>query len=180
MDYKRFRKALTYEEYFKDWEEDKLKLITEDNQKRIYDIYKLKCELFQRDNFVCQNTDCVTPESPITWHHIKARRNNGHNKLRNSVTLCATCHEAFEHNKASISFDKDAKNLPSHIRGHTFRLHKSEKIDWKALRAEMKKIRKELKAKDYKASIDWDIVCLLMKWLYIPYNQWDDDIMDDI
>jgi len=162
MKYKAFKQVLPKENFFKSWDSNQLENITEQLKQKIYEKYMVKCEVFNRDHFKCQNKDCKYTTA-ITMHHVKAKRNGGKDLARNCVTLCDTCHKAFERGKKPLIFPKDAMHLPNHMRGHTFRLSIEEKAKWKDLKVEMKKLRKSLKTS--RTSINWDQIDILMRWL---------------
>ena len=183
MEYNVFRKQLDKETYFSTWESEKLSPLSDEMKDYVYMKYKLKCDVFNRDNFKCTNIDCQTPDSPITLHHVKAQRNNGEHKARNCVTLCKTCHQAFERAKRGITL---CDTVPPHLRGHTFKLDKPERVDWKAIRLDMKDLRREIKFKLDDSikqlpvgqrqwfKLTWEQIAVLMKALTIPYEEWDD------
>lgn len=170
--YELYRKIKTKEDYFGTWTEDSLRTLNNDLAEAIYQKYIVKCKVFQRDNFSCQNTLCKFPNSPLTYHHIKWKKNGGDDKVRNGVTLCRTCHMGFHKAKREIVFGTE-EYLPPHIRGHTFKLEIEEKLDWKKIRFEMRKLRKNLKHKHgiTISPAQWSV---LMKFLTIPYYEWDD------
>lgn len=180
MEYEIYKEIKSEEEFFNSWQYEDLVALTDALKKRIYDKYVLKCKILQRDGFKCQNINCKHPESKLTIHHVKHKRNGGEDKERNLVTICKICHTLFNRCKGSLTFD-NSDNLPTHIRGHTFKLHAKEKeIDWKQIRVEMKKVRKELKQNGVDFSIkDIRIIIILMRFLTKPYYEFehsDDDI----
>jgi len=170
--YELYRKIKTKEDYFSSWTHDSLQTVTDSLSEVIYDKYVVKCKVFQRDKFKCQNMLCETPSSPLTYHHIKWQKNNGADKIKNGVTLCKPCHMGFHKARREIKYYYTL-TLPAHIRGHTFKLPKSEKVDWKTIRFEMRKLRKNLKH-EYGLVITTKQWILLMKFLTIPYYEWDD------
>lgn len=167
------------EAYFKDWDSEQLGAMDEGTKNKIYEKYILKAKILKRDKYKCQNVNCKFPTSPLTVHHVKHKRNGGEDKERNLVTICKTCHKRFNNCKDVLKFG-NGKNLPAHIRGMTFRLHrKPKKLDWKKLKFEMKQVRKTAKHSDYCVKLttkDWKILVMLMKWLEIPYTESDDDL----
>lgn len=170
--YELYRKIKSKKDYFSTWTEDSLKTVTEALAEAIYQKYIVKCKVFQRDNFVCQNSKCKNPQGQLTYHHIKWKKNGGDDKVKNGVTLCKPCHMGYHKGKREIKFFY-SKNLPAHIRGHTFKLEKEEKVDWKVIRNEMKLLRKNLKHEHgiVLSALQWQV---LMKFLTIPYYRWDD------
>jgi len=172
MAYELYRKIKSKEEYYSSWTDDKLVNLTEDLKQLIYDRYINKCKIFQRDSFKCQNTKCISPNSPLTLHHIKFRKNNGEDKVRNGVTLCRACHMAYHKTKRNLVFGS-GMYLPSHIRGHTFRVHTEERLDWKTIKFEMAKMRKSLKS-EHGINLSWKQIAILMRFLTVPYDEWDD------
>ena len=193
MAYEKYKHIKTKEEFYKEWEHDKLAELTDKLREYIYtnayNKYVVKCQILQRDKFTCQNTDgedgrCIicknAPFYPaLTWHHIKAQRNKGEHKVRNGVTLCKGSHQRYEKAKGRLVFSKDSINLPPHIRGHTFKLDVPKAINWKRIRIQMKALRKELKSQGLKPLLNWEEIAILMRWLFIPYYEFDEDDEDD-
>lgn len=170
--YELYRTIKDKETYYATWTSDSLRTLTEELADVIYAKYVVKCKVFQRDNFKCQNMLCKTPNSPLTYHHIKFRKNNGKDKVKNGVTLCQSCHMAYHKAKREIKYYY-TKTLPTHIRGHTFKLEREERLDWKKIKFEMAKLRKSLKHEHgiVISAIQWQV---LMKFLTMPYYEWDD------
>ena len=169
--YASFKKVKSKEDFFSDWVEENLKQMKQADLDKLYHNYTVKCKVFQRDGFKCQNTECKWPDSPLTFHHIKFQRNNGGWTERNGVTVCNTCHQAFHRCKRGLVF-ADTGYLPAHIRGHTFRETRDKKKDMKKLLVEMKALRKKLKyeLKDTNDNIRLEYVVILLKWLE---EDWD-------
>lgn len=141
--HKMFKQKLNKDDYFGNWEDDKLVGLTEDLKERIYQRYLVKCTVFSRDQFKCQNLNCSSKHSPITLHHIKWQKNGGEDSERNCVTLCDTCHKGFHAATMELRFSK-SKGLPKKIRGQTIKLTKSDEIDWKELKKKMRRFRKSV------------------------------------
>ena len=139
----------------------------------IYDKYLVKASVLQRDSFICQNVLCDTPQSPLTIHHIRFQKNGGEWKLRNCVTLCRACHKGYHNGKKQIKL-MDREDLPSHVRGHTFKLNLQEEINWKEYRKIAKEIRKNNRH-FHGLGIDVNLIITLMQWLYIPYYEMNDE-----
>jgi hypothetical protein len=185
MSYEIFKTILEKEDYFSTWETDKLNTLNDEMKTYIYEKYKFKCVVFNRDNFVCQNLECKTPSSSLTIHHIKAVRNNGENKPRNGLTLCKSCHMGYERGRCSIVLD-NIDTLPPHIRGHTFKIQKENVINWKQVKEQSKNLRREIKLKLDEGikklpvgqrvwfKITSEQINMLMKILTLPYDEWDD------
>lgn len=171
MAYEIYKKIKSKKEYFNTWDSENYKQLTSELKEQIYSKYVVKAKVFKRDVFRCQNKNCINVNSPLTLHHIKFRKNGGDDKIRNCVTLCRACHMSYHKGKIEITFNCD--NLPNHINGHTFKIEKEEKIDWKQIKSEMNKLRKKLK-NEHGIILDWKTINLLMKWLHIPYEEWDD------
>ena len=173
MAYELYKTIKDKESYFASWDNESMKSLTDDLQEEIYARYIVKCKVFQRDNFTCQNTECRSKgKSPLTLHHIKFKKNNGEDKVRNGVTLCKACHMGYHRAKYKIVFP-NADYLPSNVRGMTFELYKEEKVDWKKIKCEMRAFRKTIKNK-HGITIKWGYISTLLKWLHSPYNEWDD------
>ena len=172
MAYEIYHKKLNRADYFSKWDSDNFTDLTDAIKERIYEKYLLKCEVFIRDSFKCQNTDCRSPESPLTMHHIKWQKNGGKDTERNNVTLCRACHMRYHKGKGVLIF-ANSEHLPAHIRGHTFKITKEDKIDWKKVRSEMRTLRKNLKLQ-CGLRISWDQIAILMKFLEMDINEFED------
>ena len=128
--------------------------MSEDIKEQVYQKYVIKCAVFQRDNFKCQNKYCKTPDSKLTLHHIKFQKNKGKHSLKNGITICKTCHKAYHRGKASLTFN-----------GMTYRIHKEEQINWKKVKERSKEIRKA--NKEYHGiKISWELLRILMRFLF--------------
>ena len=183
--YESYKAKKTKEHFYSNWTAENLDGLTEDMKEYIYQKYLVKFEVFNRDGFKCQNVDCKNGLH-LTMHHVKHKKNGGQDKARNCVTLCNACHQGFHKKKYPITYP-EADYLPNHIRGHTFRLHKEDKVDYKAIRAELKDVRRELKFKLDEAikkmpigkrvwyNLTMKEILILFKWLNIPHNEWEDD-----
>ena len=172
--YEKYKIVLSKEEYFKTWTKEDLKKVPENIRDRLYNKYAVKAQMLQRDSFTCQNVECEYPNSRLTMHHVKWKKNGGEDKLKNAVTLCRACHANFHKARAAVTFANDA--LPAHINGHTFKLESPEpRKDWKKLKSEMAGLRSRLKHEGMRAVISWEDVYILMRWLFDV----DDENMDD-
>lgn len=184
MAYDRYKNIRIKEEFFNDWEHNKIVELTDKLREYVYNKYVTKCKILQRDKFTCQNKDgkdnkctiCGNVQfySALTWHHIKAQRDGGGHEERNGVTLCKESHQRYEKAKGILVFSKDDFNLPPHIRGHTFKLDVPKTINWKKIRIEMRALRKELKAQGLKPILNWEEIAILMRWLFVPYYEFDE------
>ena len=148
-EYSVYKNKLTKDDYFKKWDNEQLTNLTNDMKDEIYQKYLVKADVFQRDNFLCQSANCLTPDSKLTMHHVKFQKNAGEHKLKNCVTLCLSCHKSFHRGKKHLTL-KDNPALPSHMRGHTFKLDKDDEINWNQ-------------------------IMMLIKWLEIYHNEDLDD-----
>jgi len=174
MAYEIYKKQLTKKEYFDNWDSDNYKRLNEDLREQIYNKYLVKSKVFNRDNFTCQNINCKFPDATLTMHHVKWQKNGGEDKERNCVTLCRTCHKAYHRGKQEITFSENA-NLPSHMKGQTYKLSAVDEIDWKKVKKDMKNLRKTMK-QSHGIRLSMSQVAFLMKWLeYIV----DLDDLDD-
>jgi len=172
MAYEVYKTIKSFDKYFSEWKISDINNLTNELKIQVYKRYVFKCEVFQRDNFMCQNTECKFPDSPLTLHHIKFKKNNGEDKLRNGITLCKTCHMGYHKAKRALIFHNE-NNVPSHIRGHIFKLEKPIKIDWKQIKSDMKDLRKQLRD-NHGIIITLRQLSLLMRFITVPYNEWDD------
>ena len=55
-------------------------------KREMYKKYLVKCEVFKRDNFRCRNIVCKYPESQLTLHHVKWKKNGGDDKV--GIFMC--------------------------------------------------------------------------------------------
>lgn len=165
MTYEVYRNKVGYDEFFSIWEEVKVGQLSKGLKQDIYNKYLVKCEVFNRDNFKCRNIKCKTPECSLTLHHVRWQKNGGKDSARNGLTLCTSCHKGYHRGKKEIVIADDDV-LPSNIKGHTFKAHKSEVVSWKKLKKSNKELRKTLKHEF--GSANWDLIMILMKWLEGP------------
>lgn len=202
--YETYQKVPTQEEFFNKWDSGQLAAASEEMKEFVYNKFKTKCLTMQRDNFTCQNKEksedkegkivfepCrFCKNAPffnlLTRHHIKHQRNGGRHTVRNSVIVCRPSHHAFNAGKYGLSFDY-SENLPPHIRGQTFKLHKEDEINWKKVKNDMKALRQDIKSKisdtfknvpiDKRVwfSLTWEQIFILMRWITIPYEEDEDD-----
>jgi len=162
MAYEIFKKKLNKEQFFNLLENRQTVALAEDIKKERYEKYLLKREVFSRDNYVCQNENCKSKKPELTIHHVKWQKNGGKNSARNCVTVCADCHEDYHAARGSLTFG-EGMYLPNHIRNHIYQLDKSDKINWKVIRKEMKTLRKTLKSE--RVYISMRQIALLLEWL---------------
>lgn len=163
--YEIYKTVRTSDEFFSDWEEDNLKNLTLELKEKIYKKYVVKCAVLQRDNFKCQNEECITPESPLTMHHIKFQKNGGEDKLKNCITICKSCHKAFHRGKRDLTFW-----------GKTYRIHQEEEVNWKEIKAQNKQLRKSVKDQ-HSYRVSWDMIAQLLKFLFD--NKFDEDDFEE-
>lgn len=171
MEYIVYRKTLKKNEYFKKWDSDSYNKLTDALKEQIYNKYKVKCAVFQRDNFMCTNDICNTPHSELTMHHVRWQKNGGEHKERNCVTLCKTCHKGYHRGKNVLVFAEDS-TVPNHIRGHTHKVSDYDEINWKEIKIEMRKFRKSIKH-EHGLSLSQDQYKLLMQ-LFELISNYDD------
>ena len=76
MSYENFKQIKNREEFFNTWDSD-IEKLTEAIKETVYKKYLIKCAVFQRDNFECQNELCKTSKSDLTLHHVKWQKNRG-------------------------------------------------------------------------------------------------------
>lgn len=169
MAYEIYKQQVGIEDYFKRWDDERLEGLNDLMRGEIYAKYLVKCEVFQRDKFNCQDVNCEHEEAKLTMHHIKWQKNGGTNKARNCVTLCETCHKRYHAGKQALVM-KNVKALPTHIRGHTFKLDKLNEINWKIIKKEMKRFRKTIHDESG-LNISWEQVAILMRWLEMVYDE---------
>lgn len=162
--YQKYKIVLSKEEFFNGWDKYQLENMVSGIKDYVYSTYVLRCAVFQRDEFKCQNKHCTSPESPLTMHHIKHKRNGGKDTLRNCITICNACHTRFNRFKGVLTFW-----------GHTYKLHKKNEISWKQIKKKNKKYRRELKYEGIGGiTISSELFLLLMKFLEISYEEVDE------
>ena len=169
--YESYKKVLSKDAFYAKFKNEEFEKISDEIREELYEKYLVKCEVFQRDSFKCQNMTCKVSDNPLTIHHVKWQKNGGKYTSRNCVLLCQSCHKNYHRGKFAIVFDKNAEHLPSHIRGHTFKLEHADEINWKTMKAEMKKIRKTLKYDNKISRINFDMLERLMKM----FEEWFKD-----
>lgn len=158
--YEKYKVIATKEEYYSTWEKDNVDMLSDSLKDLIYQKYFLKCIVFQRDNFKCQNENCKQTDNRLTLHHIKFRKNNGKDKPKNAVTLCKACHKCYHQGKGILTFW-----------GMTYRIQKQEGVvNWKEQKAKNKKIRDSNK-EFCGFKISWKMLSLLMKFLDKEYTE---------
>jgi phage FluMu gp28-like protein len=168
MEYKIYTKQLTQDEYFDLFDnQETLTKIIKDN---LYNVYLVKSQMLNRDNFTCQLKDCpycnnkkMAPN--LTRHHVKQQKNGGKDTLRNSLTLCSDAHSAYHSGKIDLVISNN-KELPAHIRGHVFKVSFRDKILARERKKKMKKFRKQiLQEINYKENISFDYIVALISFL---------------
>lgn len=169
MSYEVYRKKLSKEDYFNGWDSENYNMLTDLLRDQIYEKYLIKCEVFQRDNFTCQNQRCKKSNSTLTMHHIKFQKNGGGHKARNCITLCDTCHKDFHRGKIAVYYF-NTKNVPAHIRGLTLKVDIKNEINWKQVKKEMRKFRKSL-GNVSGLRISWEELSILLKFLEFNYEE---------
>ena len=172
MAYEMYKRKMSKTDYFTFWNTDKYDELTEDIKTKIYDKYLLKCLVFERDSYKCQNSLCKTPDSPLTMHHDTWQKDGGKDLPENCVTLCKSCHKGLNRAKLTIVY-YDADYLPANIRGKSDKLTKPYEIDWKQIRKEMRTLRKNLKSS--RIYLTLKDIAMLMKFLEINFMDGDDD-----
>jgi hypothetical protein len=162
MAYEKFKTIVTFEEFFNSWKLEELARLDSSMRQFIYQKHVLKCVVFQRDEFKCQNKDCKCPESPLTIHHIKFQKNGGENKVKNCITICKSCHKNFHRGKIALVFW-----------GATYRIHSDNEIDWKQIKLQSKEIRNAVKHL-HGVNISMEMAYYLLKWLE-EHNEYEGD-----
>lgn len=174
-----YKQVKSKEQFFSNWDSETYTNLNDELKEHIYKKYVIKCTVYQRDNFTCQNSLCETPQSSLTLHHIRFQKNGGETTVRNCITLCRTCHKGYHSGRKVIKI-RDDPVLPSHIRGHAFQITKAEQIDWKQWRKIARTIRQNNKHL-HGLGIDVELIIKLIRWLYVPYYEMseDDEIEDN-
>jgi len=164
--YEIYRTVKTRDEYYKTWDPTNFGMLTEELQKTIYDRYIIKSFVFQRDGFKCQNFGCKHPQSELTMHHIKFQKNNGKDSPRNCITLCKSCHNGFHRGKCDLTFN-----------GATYKVSRPECVNWKIVRKQNKKLRKELRAELALNPIHITAALFeqLMRFLMVNFEEGEED-----
>ncbi len=166
--------------FFLDFDITELKCMSDKQRDKAYNKYKCKYIVHNRDNFECQNSDCLKTNDKIDMHHIKAKRNNGADKPRNCVTLCLTCHNAYERGKRPITFLADAVHLPPHLRNQTFIFDPGLKVIQTSTFKERRKLNMKNRTEgkvirrnnrdSWGKIISWELICILMSFLEKDYT----------
>ncbi len=163
--YERYKVILTKDEFFATWDEDQLRFMNEDVRDVAYAKYLLKCGVFQRDDFTCQNENCQfcnnEPNIDLTLHHIKFQRNGGKNTIRNCITICHSAHKHFHSKKGPLTFWE-----------MTYMEHQSDAINWKIIKANSKQIR-EANKQYHGYRISWEMLIVLMRFLEVNYDEFE-------
>ena len=179
MAYEVYKILRTEEEYFKTWKKEDYDSTPLDERKIAYNKYVLRCLTFQRDNFTCLNENCrycgnVKEPPKLERHHIKWRKNNGQDKLKNSATLCHSAHKNFHRGKdVLVIAGKEYKD------NKLARKEKGEIVTPKEFKVNSKKIRKREK-EHHGFIVTLEMVKLLLKWLNIPYWEIEKDDYEDV
>ena len=166
---------LSREDYFSQWKKEELANLKEIHKVEIYNEYKTKHIVFNRDGHACQVEGCTYTNSPITLHHFKHKANGGKTTPRNCITVCKAHQAQYHSGKTALKF-KEVEHLPNHIRGITqahekyVNGHKEEKpIDWKLKKHEMRLLRKENR-KVWGLPLSMDQLFYLMKFISTFYE----------
>lgn len=173
MAYEIFKEILSKEQYFSRWQPETVATLSPDLQNYIYNKYLFKRQVLIRDNFECQNELCKTPQSSLTIHHVKWQKNGGKDVARNGLTICKACHNGFNKGRLALKI-RSRQELPSHVRGHTFKIHPIVSVNWKKIKKEMDKLRKEVKDQHGRGlHLTIKEILMLMRFLHIPYYEFE-------
>ena len=157
-----YRTILTRKEYFKNWG-SKSNELPEEIKEVIYKRYLEKAITFQNAGFKCENEFCESPNSKLTYHHIRMAKNGGKFTHKNGACVCNACQKGYHSAKKSLK-----------IRGKTYKLHESimrekdeypDEIDFKVLKKQQKNLRKQNK-QFHGIRISWELMKLLMEFLF--------------
>jgi len=162
--YEPYRKVKTQEQYFATWDRGNAEILTGELKKKIYERYIIKCFVFQRDQFKCRNEICKAPASPLTMHHIKFQKNDGKDSVKNCITICKSCHNGFHRAKNELKFDS-----------MTYKIHKTNELNWKLVKKQNKKLRKEIRMNFEGIVITTELFEKLMMFLMMSYEGDEDD-----
>lgn len=165
MAYKKYKVIKSPKEFWSTWDKEQLDNLTPLIKGQIYLRYTVKCIVFQRDNFRCQNENCKSPHSKITFHHIKFQKNEGKDKPRNCITICNSCQQRFHEGRNSLTFW-----------GMTYKVDKQKQgFNWKEFKTKAKIIRKNNK-KDHGITISLELIEILIRFLEIDFTRlYEDD-----
>lgn len=170
---------LSREDYFNTWNQEELKKLKKHHKDEVYNEYRTRHIVFNRDNFTCQVENCEFRDSPITLHHYKHRANDGKTSPRNGITVCRAHQKKYHSGKMALKFN-DGEHLPSHIRGHT-QAHewyvngkpRKERAYSPSLRKvnlkEMKELRKQHREL-WGIPLKWEEIYVLMKFLFSSFK----------
>lgn len=168
--YEIYKTVKTKDEYFNSWDKKNVGMLTEELKTAIYSRYVVKSFVFQRDGFKCQNVGCKHHTSELTMHHIKFQKNNGKDSVKNCITLCKICHQGFHRGKNELTFN-----------GATYKVSKTDSINWKQVRKENRQLRKTLKTELSINPIQISAALFeqLMRFLNINFDNIEDTDEDD-
>jgi len=170
--YELYKKTLSKKKYFENWDSENYSKLTKELEDSIYEKYLVKCQVMQRDNFSCQSANCLKNNTLLTLHHIKFKHNGGKDSARNCVILCETCHKAYHRGKKALTL-LNSKSLPNHMRGHTFRVTTEERVNWRKVKGDMRKLRKSVK-NDFGRKLTENEVVFLLRLLEMWLGRKDD------
>lgn len=163
MAYEKYKTLRSPEEFWDTWEKEEIDNLTPALMEQIYQRYVVKCIVFQRDNFQCQNENCGL-SGKITLHHIRFQKNDGEDKPKNCITICQKCHKAFHRGKKGLTFN-----------GMTYKIHKEDnQFNWKEYKSKAKKLRKENR-EFHGIRISLKLLMILMKFLETDYTEHFED-----
>jgi hypothetical protein len=173
--YEHFKRIKSWEEYFVQWNiyENNNSDIEQSIKEEIYNRYVVKSKVFQRANFKCQNLNCKTPDSPLTFHHIKFNKNDGKWSVRNGLCICNKCQILYHDAKDALHLSND-ESIPSHVRGHKLQLDSSDNIRFKKSRIKALEIQKKCKH-IRQIPISWELISVLLNWLFNHYEEIQDE-----
>lgn len=162
--YELYRNIKSLEQYFNGWTKDSSEILTDELKQAIYKRYVIKAFVFQRDNFKCKNEGCKTPGDPLTLHHIKFQKNGGKDSVKNCAAICYTCHQYFNKGRIGLTFD-----------GATYKMHKSNDIDWKVIKKQNRVLRKKVMQELESIKISVELFEQLMRFLMINFDDMEED-----
>ncbi len=166
--------------FFRKWTDEQLNQLTAQRKDEIIEFATNKPLALARDNHACQNElhdQFEMHDMEMQIHHIVPQYDFKMNPnlvkylgftvhaLCNLITLCATCHQSYEHGKNKIM-----------IKGMVYFKEKTQAENYKQQVIDGKLIRKRLKqfgTDEWQKIISkpkWEMVAALMWFVFQPWN----------
>lgn len=162
-DYEIYRRIHSEKEYFSKWKPEQIESLDDSLRLQVYNRYKIKAQIFQRDKFECVNDKCNHKDKQLEMHHVLPQSMGGVDSVDNCITVCSTCHKNYHSGRKSIF-----------IEGEEFQADNYEKMQRRQNKFLMRKFRKELKYLQpdcFGCEVSLQTILMLMRFLKIPYYE---------